>query len=95
MLSQSRKNVEQYIENKCILTKSKVIAPEAQKEVASNLKPESAQKKICKVEVPTHMKSTYDPINRKSEYKLANNGSNLSVPGKRESKIQKKKIEEP
>lgn len=92
MLSQSRKNVEQYIENKCIQTKSKVIVPEAQKEVASNL---NAQKKICKVEVPTHMKSTYDPINRKSEYKLANSGQNLSVPGKTESKIQKKKIEEP
>ena len=40
------------------------------------------------------MKSTYDPVNRKSEFKLAN-GGNLSEPGKRESKVQIKKIEEP
>ncbi len=46
------------------------------------------------MEVPTHMKSTYDPVNRKSEFKLAN-GGNLSEPGKRESKVSIKKIEEP
>jgi hypothetical protein len=40
------------------------------------------------------MKSTYDPVNRKSEFKLAN-GGNLSEPGKRESKVSIKKIEEP
>lgn len=79
------------------MTRSKEIVPNSDNQKPFTIeqqKPDTSEKKTHRVEVPSRMKSTYDPVNRKSEYKMAN-GGNHSEPGKRDNKAETKQVQEP